>query len=322
MVRYVFNCWRDRNEMLLVRQQLYPHAEGDEDDDAGDEEAQSLKRQRRRVQQQEAVARVSMWMSRQHCSHMVESTALLTAALLSDDDAAVEGNAWATYAVRATYATAFSRFVTGLLDGHQDKLRKQSMYSLANKIGLPASFVELRHQSTHEQLPSRAKLRSMAIKALQWIWNYYWKNLDATYPQPHPDPCRAIIVRHLSQGDHCDASRLALMSQLQHWDLDRILDAIAKVQATLPGNQIYLRCLELSRHVVAARNGDEELLHSTCAALKPQPVPSPELPPAINPDQTRDPPPAPEPQSEQGPETVCGWSLYEGPWKPKPIGLV
>ncbi|PHH74397.1 hypothetical protein CDD82_4951 [Ophiocordyceps australis] len=322
MVRYVFNCWRDRHEMLRVRQQLYPQDDGGQggDDEAGDE-AQSLKRQRRRVQQQEAVARVSMWMSRQHCSHMVESTALLTAALLSDHDAAVQGNAWATYAVRATYATAFSRFVTGLLDGHQDKLRKQSMYSLANKIGLPASFVELRHQSTHEQLPSRAKLHSMALKALQWIWNYYWKNLDATYSQPPPDPCRDMILAHLSQGDHDDASRLGLISQLQHWDLDRVLRAIAMVQATLPGNQIYLKCLELSRDVVAGHGG-QELPRPSCAASEPPPEPLPDLPPATSPGHMRDPPPEPEPEPEEGSETVCGWSLYEGPWKPKPIGLV
>lgn len=104
MVRYVFNSWRGREEMLLVRRQFYdaePSAAAAEDDD---EKPSS----RRREQQQRAVARVSMWMARQHCSHMVESTALLTAAILSDDDA-TGNNGWSTYAVRATYAAAFSR---------------------------------------------------------------------------------------------------------------------------------------------------------------------------------------------------------------------
>lgn len=56
-----------------------------------------------------AVGRVSMWMQRGNCPHMVESTALLMAAVLSDE-AAATGNAGAsTYAVRAAYAAAFSR---------------------------------------------------------------------------------------------------------------------------------------------------------------------------------------------------------------------
>lgn len=73
--------------------------------------------------------------------------------------------------------TEISRFVTGLLDGYQDKARKLSMYGVAKTIGLPAAFVELRHQGTHEPMPSLAQLRPAAARALVWIWEYYWKNL-------------------------------------------------------------------------------------------------------------------------------------------------
>ncbi|KAJ0162146.1 hypothetical protein CTA2_5046 [Colletotrichum tanaceti] len=61
--------------------------------------------------QHHAVARVSMWMQRGNCPHMVESTALLTAAILSDGES--QGSA-GTYAVRAAYAAAFSRYVCSL----------------------------------------------------------------------------------------------------------------------------------------------------------------------------------------------------------------
>ena len=50
-----------------------------------------------------AVARVSVWMQRGNCPHLVESTAILTAAVLND----VRGNS--TYCVRAAYAAAFGR---------------------------------------------------------------------------------------------------------------------------------------------------------------------------------------------------------------------
>lgn len=52
------------------------------------------------------------------------------------------------------------------------------MYDKARRIGLPASFVELRHEATHGDLPSLVVLRRAAKKSLEWLWNDYWKYLD------------------------------------------------------------------------------------------------------------------------------------------------
>jgi hypothetical protein len=68
------------------------------------------------------------------------------------------------------------------MDSHQDKARKMSMYAVAKSVGLPATFVELRHQATHEQLPSLTRLRAAAEKALDWIYDYYWQHLDEASP--------------------------------------------------------------------------------------------------------------------------------------------
>lgn len=59
--------------------------------------------------QHQAVARVSMWMQRGNCPHLVESTALLMAAVLSDQSAVTDNAGSSTYAVRAAYSAAFSR---------------------------------------------------------------------------------------------------------------------------------------------------------------------------------------------------------------------
>lgn len=48
------------------------------------------------------------------------------------------------------------------------------MYQVAKEIDLPASFVELRHQATHEDLPSLVVLRRATVRALEWLWDYYW----------------------------------------------------------------------------------------------------------------------------------------------------
>jgi hypothetical protein len=66
----------------------------------------------REVEKHRAVARVSMWVQRGNCPHMIESTALLTAAILSDRASSPDPTSGtSTYAIRAAYSAAFSRYV-------------------------------------------------------------------------------------------------------------------------------------------------------------------------------------------------------------------
>lgn len=169
MVQYILTPWRDRQELLLVREQFYSaststdhdqqlqqqqsseantivqdqtpvtacvyrvsssddlqhgarsdtcavpthaprpsqHEQNTSDSGVTGATRDSAKTQLSRQQRQrQAIARVSMWMQRGNCPHMVESTALLTAAMLSD-----YGLAGGVYAVRAAYSAAFSRYV-------------------------------------------------------------------------------------------------------------------------------------------------------------------------------------------------------------------
>ncbi|EPE02939.1 las1-like protein [Ophiostoma piceae UAMH 11346] len=170
MVHYIFTPWRDRRELLAVRRQFYPRGASSFAAVFTGTDAVESNAVRR-----EAVARVTIWMQRGFCPHMVESTALLAVAILADASSTTNS---APVAARAAYASAFARFVTGLLDGQQDRARKMSMHGLAQHIGLPAGFVELRHQVTHEALPSLRRLRSASQQALAWIYDYYWAGVD------------------------------------------------------------------------------------------------------------------------------------------------
>lgn len=195
MVQFVFTPWRNRAELLKVRSQLYPASSSSSSQATppppptphhkwSASELQDIQR---------AIARVFMWVHRGNCPHVVESTAMLMSAVLLDRRHTIGGNdgtdaATSEYGVRAAYLTAFTRFVTGLLDGHQDRARKLSMYGVAKTVGLPAGFVELRHQGTHEPMPGLAQLRPAAGRALVWIWEYYWRNLpDADDAGPRQD---------------------------------------------------------------------------------------------------------------------------------------
>ncbi|KAK1514873.1 hydroxyacylglutathione hydrolase [Colletotrichum abscissum] len=245
-----------------------------------------------------AVARVSMWMQRGNCPHMVESTALLTAAILSDAES--KGGA-GTYAVRAAYAAAFSRFVTGLLDGHQDKQRKLSMYSVAKTIGLPATFVELRHQATHETLPSLAKLRSAARKALVWIWEYYWQHLGpnevVSQAPERTGPVavaagsavpvrREVVVAFLEEQD---AGRRAEMRKwIDGLDESRLLATLEKIIEAPPSDAVMLAAQRLSEDIARKGQADGQG----------------------------------EMEEDEASESAgTGWAKFEGTWKPRPIGV-
>lgn len=200
-----------------------------------------------------------------------------------------------------------SRFVTGLLDGHQDKLRKQSMYSIAKVIGLPATFVELRHQATHEQLPSLAKLRPAAQKALAWIWDYYWKHLDAAegLSASKTDPCCEAVLAYLREED--ETKKQAVVARMAAFRADALLKAVTQLQDTLPGNQVFLKCLKLSKDIMAGtiKTAPEEDETMKDEAQNEKDSDEPETRQRANPD-----------------DSDIGWSRHVGPWKPKPIGMV
>lgn len=108
MVQYVFTPWKDRRELLEVREQFYPDLVS-----SPYPSLSSLGRQRthpptrdsraRAEGQRRAVSRVSMWMQRGGCPHLVESTAMLVDAMLADEASG------GSYAVRGAYSTAFGR---------------------------------------------------------------------------------------------------------------------------------------------------------------------------------------------------------------------
>ncbi|KAI1312816.1 Las1-domain-containing protein [Xylaria venustula] len=283
MVQYIHTPWRDGEELLRVRQQFYPslspsppaagakldtgltahpnhshNHSANEDADGTHAAALALTLDAERRQQQ-AVSRVAMWMQRGGCPHLVESTALLMAAVLSDlHESRTKANS-SSYAIRAAYSAAFSRFVTGLLDSQQDKLRKMSMYSIAKTIGLPATFVELRHQATHEQLPSLSKLRSAANNALAWIWDFYWKDLGpinkGSSKEGGPSNSqRDLLLKYLREQD--EILKAGFHKQLKSLDETFLLRTLANIAESSEESQVILRALQLSRAVM---NGDFDL---------------------------------------------------------------
>ncbi|KAL4867556.1 hypothetical protein BDV12DRAFT_186609 [Aspergillus spectabilis] len=158
MAKVIFTPWKTHADLLAVRSQFYPAAQYDGPD-----------------MRAHACATVGAWKLRGNLPHPVEATALLTDAILHDD---AQKNS--VFSIRATYSAAFCRFVTGLVDSKLYGARK-SMFGRAMDLGLPASFVELRHEATHRELPSLTVLRDSTARSLGWLWDFYWKEVTYAY---------------------------------------------------------------------------------------------------------------------------------------------
>lgn len=77
------------------------------------------------------------------------------------------------------------------------------MFQRAMDLGLPASFVELRHEATHREPPSLVVLRKAAQRSLEWLWDHYWADID--------DLCDVSGAQH----DDPQSIRTALVSTLR-----------------------------------------------------------------------------------------------------------
>jgi ribosomal biogenesis protein LAS1 len=94
------------------------------------------------------------------------------------------------------------------------------MFQRAVDLGLPASFVELRHEATHRELPSLVVLRSATQRSLEWLWDYYWAKIDVATSiavgQDDFTAMRAEIRRNLEpmrQAEETEPPRKKIKSQ-------------------------------------------------------------------------------------------------------------
>ncbi|KAI8394233.1 Las1-like-domain-containing protein [Radiomyces spectabilis] len=122
---------------------------------------------------QRGIDRVKAWTSRGKLPRAVESTAAFVQVQLRDHSGL--GGSWLSHQeLRLMYAMAIVRFVNGMVDPEQTGSFAVSIAGLADRLGLPLWFVELRHAGTHEHLPSLAVLRSASQKAIDWLHDSFW----------------------------------------------------------------------------------------------------------------------------------------------------
>ncbi|KAJ3289662.1 rRNA-processing protein las1 [Borealophlyctis nickersoniae] len=121
------------------------------------------------------IKRVKAWSSRGKVPHAVDATASLLEAWRRDGCGGMYmTNGVTEHEIRLLYSMTFIRFVNGLVDTAQRGMYASSVASIADHLGLPGWFVDLRHSGTHDDLPSLPLLRAGCQQALQWLDENYW----------------------------------------------------------------------------------------------------------------------------------------------------
>ncbi|CAA6654447.1 unnamed protein product [Spirodela intermedia] len=88
------------------------------------------------------------------------------------------------------YSITLTRLVNGFtekvsyFDDHAQKhgKKKHSISNLADAIGLPRMVVDIRHESSHNDVPSLPLVRLASIRALDWLKSHYWEPQSRAIP--------------------------------------------------------------------------------------------------------------------------------------------
>ena len=70
---------------------------------------------------------------------------------------------------------AMIRMVNGIIDVEQKGVYSKSVNVIAEEIGLPRAFVDLRHNCTHNDLPSFDVMLLSLKNAKLWLADFYWQ---------------------------------------------------------------------------------------------------------------------------------------------------
>lgn len=123
---------------------------------------------------QDALERVAVWKTRLYgMPHAIESTAAIAQLFLRE----ATGSSTITE-LRLAFSCAILRSINGLADVmQQQRAVAASVASLCGHLGIPAWLVDIRHESTHNQLPPLPVLRMAASTLLDYYRQVYWEPL-------------------------------------------------------------------------------------------------------------------------------------------------
>jgi len=139
------------------------------------------------------------------------------------------------------------------------------MYGVAKSVGLPASFVELRHETTHEQLPSLNRLRTATGRARGWIWDNFWSSLPVveyamedkfgTEVDANSGACTEEVLRVL-EIDKKREAETAMGEVLTTYGQDVVLKVLSDAAEAMTDTKAGLKVTSMIGHALGLKQED------------------------------------------------------------------
>ena len=130
-------------------------------------------------QQLDGISIVKAWKCR--CTAIpisIECTSIFTELLMKIraiiHNRTIESNQMDYSELMYSASMALIRMVNGIVDAEQKGVYSKSVNVIAEEVGLPREFVDLRHRCTHGTIPSIEVLYSSMEEAKKWLYEYYW----------------------------------------------------------------------------------------------------------------------------------------------------
>lgn len=140
--------------------------------------------------------------------------------------------------LRLAYSSAVIRFVNELVDRAQKSLFATSITKLADQIGLPRVFVDIRHDGTHDRLSSLELLRWAAGQAVAWLEDHYWSFED---DDSDASNVFALLDGYCEQVEKINEAQTAFA--LEKSSMARIINQIDFLQTLPRVMREFLSCL-------------------------------------------------------------------------------
>ena len=136
----------------------------------GKEEEEFEEKSKRR-----ALEIVQMWRVRGRVPLAIDAHAQIVELQLMDEEVMRERRRRNESTLRLSYAMTLTRLVNGICDPSQKGKFAVSVQTLATQLNVPRTLVDIRHDSTHNQLPSIQRLRKASEDAIGWLDANYWE---------------------------------------------------------------------------------------------------------------------------------------------------
>ncbi|OVA18525.1 Las1-like [Macleaya cordata] len=163
------------------------------------------------------------------------------------------------------YSMAIMRLVNGVIE----KTRKKTEVSIAeaaNAIGIPRMLIDIRHESSHRDLPSLHMVRLASVKALDWLKSYYWdpqKNFIPFQRDGIANIRKEIksklreLAFHLSTKLASQSGSSSKKGKRSKKQVKRILGVLVQLYSSYP-LEVVAVMLEFLLKALGSSDGDEE----------------------------------------------------------------